>query len=190
MAEEIVIRGETSKARARRLATGWFDKYAPENAIGIDIGAQHDPIHPGYRVWDLIFGDGDATLMEGVEDNSYEVVHASHIIEHLKDPVTALRNWWRILKNGGKLVLMAPHRDLYERRTELPSRWNIEHCHFFLPDHGEPPCTLGLRETVKEAIPDAIEVFFEIYDQGWYPPHPDQHSPGEYSICGVWEKSS
>lgn len=180
--EPIVIRGETSKARQRRLDTGWFDKYAPESAIGIDLGAQHDPIHPTYRVWDVIFGDGDATFMEGVADESYEVVHASHLIEHLKDPVTAFKNWWRILKKGGTLVCLAPHCDMYEGKRTLPSVWNIEHAVMFHPYEAFPPDVLCLRDTFLEACQDAEILSYDVLSEGWYPPAPKQHAPGEYSI--------
>jgi SAM-dependent methyltransferase len=192
MSEEIVIRGETSKVRARRLATGWFDKYMPENAeSGLDVGCQHDRIHetPNWRPWDVIFGDGDATYLEGVPDGSISHLYASHVLEHLKDPITAVRNWWRVLKPNGLMCVSVPSRDHYERKKELPSVWNIEHAFFYVENDDEPPCTKGLRATIARAIPDAEEVFFELDIEGWYPPAKGQHSPGNYSLTIVLRKT-
>ena len=53
--------GETSKAHDRRLKEGWFDKYAPPDRIGLDIGCGRDCLNKTFRRWDKIFGDGDAT---------------------------------------------------------------------------------------------------------------------------------
>ena len=83
--EENGIKGETSKAHNRRLDEGWFEKYAPEDKSGIDIGAQIDPLNQTFRRFDLIFGDGDATDMQGIEDNTFWTVYASHILEHISN---------------------------------------------------------------------------------------------------------
>src|SRR5690348_8692983 len=125
---------ETKKAHNRRLREGWFEKYAPETHSGIDIGCQRDMIHESFRPWDLIFGDGDATHMADVADDTYHTVYASHVLEHLADPDTAVLNWYRITKPGGHLIVIVPHRDLYEKKDDLPSRWNGDHRWFFLPD--------------------------------------------------------
>ncbi len=50
------------------------------------------------------------------------------------DPKVALKNWWRVLKPGGYLIIYLPHRDLYEKKKNLPSRFNTNHTHFFLID--------------------------------------------------------
>ena len=87
--------------------------------MGIDIGCDNDVLrlpehlHLEVRPWDL--ADGDATLMAGIPDESMDFVYSSHCLEHVVFPVTALRNWWRILKRGGFLLLNIPHRDLYEK---------------------------------------------------------------------------
>ena len=103
--EKHIYHPECLKAHNRRLKSGWFDKYAPADAKGIDIGCGGHKIHPGYHSWDQIFDDGDATFMEGIEDESFEVVFSSHLLEHLFDPHEGLRNWFRILKPGGHLII-------------------------------------------------------------------------------------
>ncbi len=42
---------------------------------------------------------------------------ASHLIEHLPrhDVIRALREWYRVLKIGGKLIVRCPNFELYVR---------------------------------------------------------------------------
>ena len=47
----------------------------------------------------------------GVADSSYDFVLSSHMIEHSANPLKALREWRRVLKPGGALILVAPHKD-------------------------------------------------------------------------------
>lgn len=180
--------GETSKAKDRRIAERWFDRYAPSELPGIDIGCGDDPLCETFRQWDISKGDGDATLMEGVADESYCTVYASHVLEHLNDPITALQNWYRILKPGGHLIICVPHRDLYERKKELPSNWNGDHKTFWLTDRHELPCTRGIIPTIREAIPDAVIMTVKILDDGFSDPGPAIHSLGEYSIEAIVKK--
>lgn len=123
---------ETSKALIRRLqdsryATRYF------RGSGIDIGAGSDPISRYYqqfplmtalRVWDI--GDGDAQLMAGVDDESFDFVHSSHCLEHLRDPQEGFKNWIRICRPGGHIITTIPDEDLYEQ-GEWPSTHNTDH---------------------------------------------------------------
>ena len=177
---------ETRKAYDRRVAEGFFEKFVRDP--GLDIGCQRDPLNHTFRRWDVIFGDGDATFMEGVPDNTFATVYASHVLEHLQSPDIALKNWFRILQPGGHLIIAVPHRDLYEKRTTLPSRWNEEHKWFYLPDRAEMPCTLSLRGLLGECLPAAEVLYVKTCDAGWVPLPEDQHSGGEYSIEAVIKK--
>ena len=114
-------------------------RYATRYLIGegIDIGAGPDSIAQYYeffplmkscRGWDM--PDGDAELMESVEDNSFDFVHSSHCLEHMRSPDIALDNWIRILKPGGYLVCLIPDEDLYEQGV-FPSTFNLDHKHTF-----------------------------------------------------------
>jgi ubiquinone/menaquinone biosynthesis C-methylase UbiE len=181
--------GEVSKARERRESEGWFEKYAPEQKSGIDIGCQNDPLNQTFRRFDRIFGDGDATLMQGIDDETFFTVHASHVLEHIDDPITAVRNWFRILQTGGHLIIVVPHRDLYERKKELPSDWNYDHKCFWLPDESDPPHTRSLKEVVFSAIPNANIVSLKVLDEGFDNSVPHNfHSIGEYSIEAIIKK--
>jgi SAM-dependent methyltransferase len=186
--ERHIFHPECLKAHNRRLKSGWFDKYAPVDAKGIDIGCGLHKIHQSYKSWDSAFGDGDATFMEGVEDEYFEVVFTSHILEHLADPHEGLRNWFRILKPGGHLIISIPHRDLYEKKTELPSRWNPDHKSFWLPDKTELPDTLSLKKVLEEVLPEGEIVSITVRDDH-YDSNGPNHPIGEFSIEAIIIKS-
>lgn len=116
---------ETSKCHERRLKRGDFDNYL--RGDGIDIGAGDDPLRVAegsVRAWDV--NDGDAQLMAGVADNSFDFVYSSHCLEHMRDVPESLQNWTRILRPGGHLYVVVPDYILYEKLT-WPSRFNSDH---------------------------------------------------------------
>jgi SAM-dependent methyltransferase len=53
----------------------------------------------------------EATSLAGIASKSYDFVLASHCIEHVANPLRALREWRRVLKVYGILVLVVPHPD-------------------------------------------------------------------------------
>lgn len=176
--------GETHKAHARRLREGFYEKYC--QGKGLDIGYGGDPIVANVRGWD--FEHGDAQLLRGLDDASFDFVYSSHLLEHLPDVELALSNWWRVLKPGGYLLLYLPHRDLYEKKATLPSRFNEDHAHFLLPDKDDPPDTIGMLPLVKRLFPDAEVIYCETCDEGYVNPGDDIPSQGEYSIEMVVKK--
>ena len=100
---------------------------------GIDIGPGPDPLTEfisffplleSVELWDL--GQGDAQFMERAKDESFDFVHSSHCLEHLHDPFEGIKNWFRILKPGGYLVVTIPDEDLYEQWV-FPSTYNPDH---------------------------------------------------------------
>jgi hypothetical protein len=74
--------------------------------------------------WDK--SDGDAQAMFGVPDETYDFVHSSHCLEDMTDPAIALKNWFRILKPGGHLIVTVPDEDMYEQGV-FPSTFNSDH---------------------------------------------------------------
>lgn len=80
------------------------------------------------RTWDI--DDGDAELMASISDDSFDFVHSSHCLEHMRNPLVALNNWLRILKPGGHLIAIVPDEDLYEQGV-FPSAFNPDHRYSF-----------------------------------------------------------
>jgi SAM-dependent methyltransferase len=62
-------------------------------------------------------------------DEHFDAAVLYHVIEHLPSPVAAVREFHRILKPGGWLVLEAPNIDTFWFRL-LGARWRQ-----FIPDH-------------------------------------------------------
>ena len=52
----------------------------------------------------------DATRLGLFADESMNCVFSSHTLEHIEAHVSALREWWRLVKVGGHLVLYLPHK--------------------------------------------------------------------------------
>ena len=183
---------ETSKARESRLAEGFFEKYC--SGHGIDIGCGNDKITEEAEGWDngrFGYDSDDAMFMKGVEDEKYDYVYASHILEHMEDPWCAVANWWRILKHGGHLIVVVPSRDLYEKRDQPPSRWNLEHKWFFTLDGEHDRKALNLRVFFEDLMEDLGEYEVELMrvrDAGHTITDPNVHSNGEYSIEAVLKK--
>lgn len=68
---------------------------------------------------------GEASDLSSVPDGQYDFVLSSHMLEHTANPLLALAEWRRVLRPGGALVLVVPHRDATfdHRRPVTP----IEH---------------------------------------------------------------
>jgi len=79
--------------------TLWSAQFANQNRTT-------DSIHPPGRR--LIH---EATALSSVSDESYDFLLASHVLEHVANPLKALREWVRVVKAGGILVLVVPHHD-------------------------------------------------------------------------------
>ena len=123
---------ECSKSISRRLAdSNFINRYLVGS--GVDIGGKPDPLllykelfcqMKSVKTWD--WEDGDAQIMAGVPDEEYDFVHSSHCLEHLVDPREGLKNWFRIVRPGGYLVVTVPDEDLYEQGV-FPSTFNRDH---------------------------------------------------------------
>ena len=53
----------------------------------------------------------EATDLRGVDDEAYDFLCSSHTLEHIANPLQALAEWQRVLRVGGTLVLLLPHKD-------------------------------------------------------------------------------
>jgi SAM-dependent methyltransferase len=53
----------------------------------------------------------EATAMGCLPSGAYDFVLSSHVLEHSANPIRALSEWIRLLKDQGTLVLLLPHKD-------------------------------------------------------------------------------
>ena len=63
----------------------------------------------------------NASSLHFAADNEYDLVRASHILEHfeLKDCYSVLSEWRRVIKPGGYLVVCVPNYEAWVWRTVL-----------------------------------------------------------------------
>lgn len=53
----------------------------------------------------------EATNLCNLDTGTYDFVLASHVIEHTANPLKALIEWIRVLKEGGILLMIIPHKE-------------------------------------------------------------------------------
>src|SRR5678815_1097797 len=55
----------------------------------------------------------DVRDLSRFSSGSYDCVFSSHTLEHIEDWKETLKEWWRVVKQGGYLILYLPHKDFY-----------------------------------------------------------------------------
>ena len=92
---------------------------------GIDLGYGGDPITPSAITVDLptpytqvgqqpLNLRGDARNLSWFTDNSLDYVYSSHLLEDFDNTEEVLQEWARVIKKGGRLVLLLPDQKRYE----------------------------------------------------------------------------
>ena len=127
---------EARKVHAARIGSGFIRTYLSGAAIlAIGYKGYRDdaiPIVPAATGVDLDYPGYDGITLP-FDNESQDAVFASHCLEHIEDFQNAIRDWFRVLKHGGYLLVMVPHKFLYEKQTDLPSRYNDDHKRFYTP---------------------------------------------------------
>jgi ADP-heptose:LPS heptosyltransferase/predicted SAM-dependent methyltransferase len=105
-------------------------------------------------------------------DRSVDAVFSSHLLEHLEDTVAVLREWWRLVKVGGHLVLYLPHADYYPNIGQPGA--NPDHKHDFRP--------ADIKRAMREILPEAG-------GHGWdLVVNESRNGGNEYSFLQVYRK--
>jgi SAM-dependent methyltransferase len=69
----------------------------------------------------------DASMLSSIPDQSYEFVLASHVLEHIANPLRALEEWKRVLKVGGMLLAVVPRKNAtFDHKRPFTSFDHIE----------------------------------------------------------------
>ena len=111
---------EAGCGRTTRLS-GYRDRIT--RLVGVDLDAAAGNENPS--VDEFHVADLGARLP--FEDATFHLVYANFVVEHLVDPVFAFREWRRVLRSDGHLVLLTSNRaspwmaagDLLPRRARL-----------------------------------------------------------------------
>jgi ubiquinone/menaquinone biosynthesis C-methylase UbiE len=92
---------------------------------------RHYPSLPTTLVVPDIIGDADR--LTPLADASQDFVIANHLLEHLPDPIGALKEWYRVLRPGGILFLAPPDKRLTFDKNR--PRTTLAH---LVADHRDP----------------------------------------------------
>lgn len=69
----------------------------------------------------------DATSLDGIQNGSYDLVLSSHTLEHVANPLRALSEWKRVLRDDGCLVLVVPHlENTFDHRRPVTTLEHLE----------------------------------------------------------------
>lgn len=111
---------------------------------------------------------GDCADLSVFATKSMDSVFSSHLLEHMENPGEVLKEWWRVIKPGGHLVLYLPHKDFYPNIGQ--SGANPDHLHDFMPED-----IIGYMEEIP----------------GWdLLVNEDRNEGDEYSFLQVYRKRS
>jgi len=173
---------ETGKHHLFRQSSGFYAKYM--RGIGLDIGhgIGHEPVLDSAIGVDLDFRGYDGKFIP-FPDESQDYVFSSHCLEHIEDYRTVIREWFRVLKIDGYMIVCVPHQYLYEKKNNLPSKYNGDHKRFYLP------CDL-LYEIDRSLEPNTWRLVYcrDNDDDFDYSISPERHSSGSYEIECVIKK--
>lgn len=114
---------EYTSGRGLDLGCGQFKAFP--HFIGVDNGH-----HWGMKGVDVHVDSCDDLSL--FSSDSVDFVFSSHLIEHIQDTKKALKEWYRVIKNGGYLIIYAPHKEHYPNVGEKGA--NPDHKHDFLPE--------------------------------------------------------
>lgn len=99
-------------------------------AIGIDHsgkGESPSNLHDGMSsVADI---QADVSKPLPIPELSVDTIIGRHILEHIVDSVAVIKNWAKILKIDGRLIIAVPNQDII---NSIPL--NPEHVHAFTPE--------------------------------------------------------
>jgi len=178
---------ESRKTYMDKINNGFFIRFM--KGSGLDIGyagyLQNTlPILPTATGVDLSYPGYDGKKLP-FPDNSQDYVYSSHCLEHIADFKNAIQEWHRVVKKGGFIITIVPHRDLYEKKFFLPSRFNGDHKRFYQ--------TSDLIKEFEISLPtNSFRIrHLQENDAGHdYSQPEEEHSKGQYEIELVIEKIS
>lgn len=150
--------------KGRGLDLGCGPNKAFPHFIGVD-NCHHEQF--GYQI-KPDFKVETCEKLDAFASQSMDFVFSSHLIEHIENHKAALKEWWRLIKVGGYMVLYYPHKDFYPNIGTPGS--NPDHKHDFMPQ-------------------DIIDVMEDMSGCGWdLVENQERNDDDEYSVFQVFKK--
>jgi len=127
-------------AERRRHAATYLDDITPGKLLDVGCGSGAYAAWMQTRGWDVRGTEVDpvaartARMTHGLTvdigdlaairhpDGAFDAITARHVLEHVQEPVAFLAECWRILRPGGRLVIVTPNVDSLGHR-HFAERW-------------------------------------------------------------------
>jgi predicted SAM-dependent methyltransferase len=161
---------QASSSNGNESAKCKYDVIPYMRGRGVDLGCGPWKIFPHCIGVDQIPGAdvcSSVTRLDQFADASMDFVYSSHTLEDIDDTEATLREWWRLLKVGGYLILYLPHKEFYPNIGQPGA--NPAHRHDFMPD-------------------DIVEIMLHVTGDFDLKLKQDRNQGFEYSFLEVWQK--
>ena len=137
-----------------------------EKMVGVDI-RRNGQVGVGANADRPAAQDMEADVLElPLKNQTVDGILAKHLLEHIIDPIKALAEWKRVLKENGKLVVICPDYRHCEAISVDPS-----HVHAFTPDSvASLMRAVGFCITRSESVKPGY-VFMVVGEPFAYPKH-------------------
>ena len=122
--------------------TGWESRKGQRDELaklcigkGLDVGCGEEKIHKDAIGIDFTSAHGRKpdkfALADDLpfDDNSLDYIVSCHLLEHVADTKKVLKEWWRVLREGGTVGLSVPHGT-----NDSSAVYTIEHLSAFTPE--------------------------------------------------------
>lgn len=124
------------------------------DVLGIEPGADYAAFsQKAYGVQVLSSGWSQA----GLADETFDVITSHHVVEHLREPVAALRTFSRWLKPTGHAYLSVP--DMRPNTKPTFERFHFAHVYGFTPQTLQAACLVAGLVPIDGALIETTGVF-------------------------------
>lgn len=127
------------------------------HVVAADIMAFPD--HRTHPKLEWVFGDLNRPLRMG--DARFDLIVAAEVVEHLENPRFVAREWFRLLKPGGRVILSTPNNESWRSLLSLLFRGHfVAYVGSCYPAHITPLLRADLARVLREAGFDGVEFSF------------------------------
>lgn len=159
---------------SRKAKVSYVDRISYEDLI------KHYPELKGKKITkpDIV---SDAQTLGAIADNSQDFIIASHILEHCEDPIEALKNFSRVMKQDANAYIIVPDkRHCFDHKRPLTS---VEH---LVKDHEE-----GVLTSRRDHYLEWLKLVEDIEDEEEIAKKLKTYEETNYNIhFHVWDTNS
>lgn len=105
------------------------------HGLTLNVGAGQRTLLPTDITLDIDSDDcdykADCTDLKIFKDETFDTVYASHILEHIFDLIGAIKEWTRVVKKGGHIVIICPDWRFTPPKSSLSAdpqhKWDLQY---------------------------------------------------------------